>query len=65
MSEKKGRILIDASWDLNIPQEKIYELGNWTSVALITDVPDIHWTFPWQERHYWHETEEWNGTSTS
>ncbi len=27
--------------NLNIPQEKIYELGNWQSVATIRDVPDL------------------------
>lgn len=29
---------------LNIPQEKIYELGNWFSVGTVYDIPDITFT---------------------
>ena len=53
MAIKAGAILHDANGyvidriqsggpgQLNIPQEKIYELGNWKSVATITDIPDL------------------------
>lgn len=27
--------------NLNIPEEKIYELGNWNSVATVRDIPDL------------------------
>lgn len=59
MSERFGRILVDRSPALNIPQEKIYELGNWQSIATVQDVPEITWDllFPWQERYYWYEAE--------
>lgn len=35
------RLQVAGSGDLNIPTEKIYELGNYESVATIRDVPDI------------------------
>lgn len=27
---------------LNIPKEKIYDLGNWSSIATVHDTPDIN-----------------------
>jgi hypothetical protein len=35
------RIQTAGPGDLNIPQEKIYELGNYQSVAVVRDVPDL------------------------
>ena len=35
------RLQVAGSGDLNIPTEKIYELGNYESVATIRDGPDI------------------------
>lgn len=29
--------------DLNIPEEKIYELGNYESIATVRDIPEIQW----------------------
>ena len=53
MAIKAGSILTDVNGfvvdriqsggpgSLNIPQEKIYELGNWKSVAIVRDIPDL------------------------
>src|SRR3954462_6800689 len=35
------RIQTAGPGDLNIPQEKVYELGNYQSVAVVRDVPDL------------------------
>lgn len=35
------RIQTGGPGDLNIPQEKIYELGNYQSVGIVRDVPDL------------------------
>ena len=35
------RLQVAGSGDLNIPTEKIYELGNYESVATVRDIPDI------------------------
>lgn len=53
MSIKAGAILHDANGfvidriqsagpgTLNIPEEKIYELGNWKTIATVRDIPDL------------------------
>lgn len=53
MAIKAGAILTDVNGfvvdriqsggpgNLNIPEEKIYELGNWNTVATIRDIPDL------------------------
>lgn len=53
MAIKAGSILTDVNGfvvdriqtggpgSLNIPQERIYELGNWKSVAIVRDIPDL------------------------
>lgn len=53
MSIKAGAILHDANGfvvdriqsagpgNLNIPEEKIYELGNWKTIATVRDIPDL------------------------
>lgn len=53
MSIKAGAILFDANGflvdriqsggpgSLNIPEEKIYEVGNWQSVGTVYDIPDL------------------------
>ena len=53
MSIKAGAILFDANGfiidriqtggpgSLNIPEEKIYEVGNWNSVGTVYDIPDL------------------------
>ena len=53
MSIKAGAILFDANGfvvdriqtggpgSLNIPEEKIYEVGNWESVGTVYDIPDL------------------------
>ena len=53
MSIKAGAILHDANGfvvdriqsagpgNLNIPEEKIYELGNWQTIATVRDIPDL------------------------
>jgi hypothetical protein len=35
------RIQSGGPGNLNIPEEKIYELGNWNSVATVRDIPDL------------------------
>lgn len=55
---KLGKIFIDASNNsLNIPQEKIYELGNWTTITTVKDVPDLTWDLAF-DPYPWVETEE-------
>ena len=38
------RIQTGGPGDLNIPQEKVYELGNYQSVGIVRDVPDLSFT---------------------
>lgn len=38
------RIQTAGPGDLNIPQEKVYELGNYQSVGIVRDVPDLSFT---------------------
>ena len=35
------RIQSGGPGNLNIPEEKVYELGNWNSVATVRDIPDL------------------------
>jgi hypothetical protein len=38
------RIQTGGPGDLNIPQERVYELGNYQSVGIVRDVPDLSFT---------------------
>src|SRR3954447_20695101 len=38
------RIQTGGAGNLNIPQERVYELGNYRSVGIVRDVPDLTFT---------------------
>ena len=69
MTERKATIYTNYTNNfgpntLNIPPEKIYELGNWNSVATIKDIPEISFNlegyqaYLFESPYYWAETEE-------